>query len=686
MSQVYNNHRITVFETLQKRKYPALFVILLAGAAAFLPLIGQIGFIRDDWHMIWAASANGLPAVIAEFSIDRPFMGLIYGLTYLLLGKSPLAWNLYAFLIRYLSAAGMYLLADTLWPSQKTRNFWVALLFLLYPGFLQQPNGNTFQNHFTGYSAAIFSIVFTLFAIKSHRRVQTVFYTAMAVLLEAFYLLIYEYMIGLELARVLLAGCLLAQNDSLRPITKNLKQNIVRWLPYGTVMGVFLVWRLLVFRSARSVTDVSNLGRMFLADPLGRLLHIVLGTLKDLIEAGFLAWGTPLYLLIDRARDLDFLISLGIAAVTILVIAWFVRKSGSRELPEEPPAVERWSRQVILLGALITLFAILPVVVANRHIQFTDTFDRYTLHTTMGIALFVTGLVYHLPSARLRIAVFSFLVAVSMITHYNNAAIIRQFWNYQRQLWWQLSWRAPDVKDGTVLLPLLPPGYRLAEGYEVWAPANLIYRPASADVDISGEILNNQTVVYETGQLNIGRTMRKIEYKIDYKNSLVMDIPAAGSCLHVVDGEKPEYSMDDDALIRLAGNYSHLSMIETGAPSHPPPEEIFGLEPKHNWCYYYQKASLARQRQDWKEIGRLGDEAAAQGMEPQDLSEWLPFYEGYVHLWNYEAADRIAGLLRSDNFFIVDYCRQFKDFEPDPNAEDQAESFAVENLCGQLKE
>lgn len=30
--------------------------------------------------------------------------------------------------------------------------------------------------------------------------------------------------------------------------------------------------------------------------------------------------------------------------------------------------------------------------------------------------------------------------------------------------------------------------------------------------------------------------------------------------------------------------------------------DIFGPEPAHDWCYYYQKGDLARQTQDWEQV------------------------------------------------------------------------------------
>ena len=73
-----------------------------------------------------------------------------------------------------------------------------------------------------------------------------------------------------------------------------------------------------------------------------------------------------------------------------------------------------------------------------------------------------------------------------------------------------------------------------------------------------------------------------------------------------------------------------------------PPEKIFGPEPAHGWCFYYQKASLARQRGDWSEIGRLYDETVNQNLRATDKSEVFPFLEGLVNLGRYRDARELV--------------------------------------------
>ncbi len=69
-----------------------------------------------------------------------------------------------------------------------------------------------------------------------------------------------------------------------------------------------------------------------------------------------------------------------------------------------------------------------------------------------------------------------------------------------------------------------------------------------------------------------------------------------------------------------------------------PSMRIFGKEPPHDWCYFFQKADLARQNGDWQKIVDLAQEAAQLDLKPAYSPELLPFIEAYVHLGNWEQA------------------------------------------------
>jgi tetratricopeptide (TPR) repeat protein len=67
-------------------------------------------------------------------------------------------------------------------------------------------------------------------------------------------------------------------------------------------------------------------------------------------------------------------------------------------------------------------------------------------------------------------------------------------------------------------------------------------------------------------------------------------------------------------------------------------ETIFGKEPAHGWCYFYQKADLARQYKDWAVILDIEKQVADQQLKAKAGSEYLPFSEAYAATGDWEKA------------------------------------------------
>jgi hypothetical protein len=664
----------------------SVLIIFLLAALAYLPQVFQLGYYRDDWHVVWGGFSQGALKIFDLHTTDRPFMGLTYALAYSILGESPLGWHLYAFVLRVGGAISFYGILRLLWPEERRSATLLALLFVVYPGFLQQPNANAYHNHLLGLLSGMLSIYLTMRVsiIPSRLRSRILQLTLASVLAVGCYLIM-EYMIGLEAVRLILFWYVVKRGQSVS-LRQRALRTFQRWLPTLSATTIFLIWRVFIFKSARSVTDVRSLGKSYANQPFNMLLRVVVESAKDFIDTVFLGWFIPFYNSLDRARYGDLAISLVLTAAGVALVILYLRwqphpddTSAPDKRTSNPSA--QWPRDAIWLGALCALVALVPAVLANRQVQYSDAFDRYTLPGMFGAVLLVGGALFYLLPRRRPLWAVCILLGISLVTHYNNTVFFRTLWEYQRQLWWQLSWRAPDLKDNTALVVVLPQGYRLWESYEIWGPANLVYSPGSHDVRVAGEVLNNTTLIPMMHQESFLKTMRRVEYPIDFKNSLVINLPASVSCIHVLDGDRLEISEYADPMVRLIANISDTSLILAEAPALSPPTVIFGSEPEHNWCYYYQKASLARQTGNWEEVARLGDQAQQAGLLPQDDSEWMPFYEGYAYMRRMDDSNRIGALLRENYSFLQTYCSQVTGDEISPGPDEGIERYIIENIC-----
>jgi hypothetical protein len=143
----------------------------------------------------------------------------------------------------------------------------------------------------------------------------------------------------------------------------------------------------------------------------------------------------------------------------------------------------------------------------------------------------------------------------------------------------------------------------------------------------------------------------------DFHNVLLITVPSSTSCAHFIDGSLPVYSEYESLLVEQVGAYSHIDRIIPTGNAPIPPAHIFGAEPVHDWCYYYQKASLARQVGDWTEVGRLYDQTVALNLDATDKSELVPFIEGLVNLGRIDDAKSLyAGEIKGRTELRVPLC------------------------------
>jgi hypothetical protein len=639
-------------------------IILLTIITHGLRLI-DLGFYRDDWYLLWNGYTQGFQSIGPIFQGDRPFMGIIYSWVYRFLGNEALAWHLYALVLKLGGALAFFWLLRMIWPTRTFETAAATLLFVIYPGFLQQPNANTFQNHLFGYLFAILSIAFTIRAIQASRVWKSILLYGFAVIFQVVYINIYEYMIGLEGVRILLLWYVTSR-DLRGTYHDKTKIFLKRWIIFAPAIIGVVYWRVFVFESSRQAMNMGSLLSTYSSTKLKSLYYVLVDFSVDLIDAIIAAWIVPLYGFLRESTYRDIGISVLYAMVAVGLFLLYYLYLRRRNLLIENQEYSKKYAIYIWVGLVATIVTILPVVFAGRNIYFANQFDRYTLQVTIGISLLLVGIVFYSLRERLRIYLLVLLIGFGVATHYHNIAFYQEFWNLQRELWWQLSWRAPDIVDDTVLVAMLPRGYLLAESYEIWGPANIIYRPDEENVKIPAEVLNRSTAQAIIRGADDEREQRGASIIRDFKKVLVISMPTPQSCMNAIDGKKYELSQSEDLLVIQVAPYSKIDRIDNDATTHYPPVSIFGAEPDHTWCYYYQNISLARQRNDWDEVAQLADEALDLGYKPLDLYEWMPVLEGYANTNRNKDARHISRIIQSDKNLQHNICAQLQDLQEIP--------------------
>jgi hypothetical protein len=105
-------------------------------------------------------------------------------------------------------------------------------------------------------------------------------------------------------------------------------------------------------------------------------------------------------------------------------------------------------------------------------------------------------------------------------------------------------------------------------------------------------------------------------------------------------------------------DFSNPGQIENDPPTPvTPPADIFGSEPPHNWCYYYEKADLASQFKEWDQIVALESAARQAGLGPHYGTEFIPFIEGLANQAQWQKAYQYTqDALHLDGDYFVHLC------------------------------
>lgn len=629
-------------------------VLIAVSALAYLPLINRIGYSHDDWYLMAIAQTDG-PQVFHEiFSVDRPLRAFVMIPAYRLFGSNPLYYHISAFVFRVAGALALLWLLQMLWPRESITTTLMSLLFLIYPGFLSQPNAIDYQSHIIGLAAALLSIALTIKAILSENRVLKILFHASSIFLGWFYLGQMEWYIGIEFFRWI---CVFLMSSRAQGTIIQKVERTIRWgYPALAVPFVFLLWRLLFFTSERGATDVDIQFEQVKLYPLQTIYHWALQVIQDLFDVTLSAWVTPFSQLMGYIQVWGGVIAL-IAAGLILIAIHKLKEYDSQYEPSQPNLYH----EALIVGLLTIIGGLIPIAMVNRDVSF-PSFSRYSLISSIGVTIFIVALLMHLKGSIVRSGIAIGLCLISIMTHHANTVKFAQETAGSNMFWWQVSWRVPQFSKNTTLIVNYPEA-GIEEDYFVWGPASLIYypekqNPRSIQPGLYAAVLNKDTVlkILRRERQEFDNRKNIITYK-NYRNILILTQPTKTSCVHTIDGSRPEYSRNEWDSIRVIGTYSEMEHVLADETSHTPPAIVFGPEPPHNWCYFYEKADLARQRGNWDEVISLATEAFDKGLAPGDAIEWMPFLQAYASVGDVNRLTELAPVINVDPYVSMQACQ-----------------------------
>jgi hypothetical protein len=639
-------------------------VLFIVSVLSFGLYANQQGFYWDDWSFAWTRFFRGFEGLKELLSVTRPMRAYIDSALTPLFGVNPFAWHILAILMRWLAAVSLWWVLRQVWPTYVRPVFVVALLFLVYPGFSQQAIAMTYY-----YFWFLQVILFLSFGLMLRAaQVSKFSWAAMiiALLLSVLQLFSSEHFFGVELLRPVFLWVFLG--STIPDFKKRTGRTVQYYAPFVLLLVIFLCWRLFIFKfPGYQPTLLGSLQ----SSPLQGLLGLIKTVGHTMFTVSLQAWSQVFQIPVLTEGGRVFATLYPWILIICLVGLILYQERLTAQIPAQQEKRDRkYAWQFIVVGLIAILFAGIPYYFTNLPVWLTFPENRFTLPFALGVSLLLAPLLDLLPKPSYTIALVSAITALAIGLHFYSGYLYRNERDLQNTFLWQLTWRAPAFRQGTLLLSD-DYTFQYTDDEGLTAALNWTYAPENHTAQlpyayfiISGRLRG------ALPSLGEGVPVKKNYFWANFSgttNQVIVTYFAPPSCLRVLDpiydanivslpvaswdiaGQPkiqevrflPQYTLE---ALPLANMDSILLEPQQAAK---PPAFMFSSEPKHNWCYLFEKGDLARQAGDWETVASLGDEAIKQFYYPNDLSEYLVFIEAYTHLSRWQDAqvysERVAG-------------------------------------------
>jgi hypothetical protein len=454
--------------------------------------------------------------------------------------------------------------------------------------------------------------------------------TVPAMIFSALNLVMFEYFFLLEFMRPFLL--LMSLREEKMMLCERLVKVFRAWIPYIGVIAFALLYRSLVYSHpgfGYSLTE--EVARA----PLETISQLIQNVLSSLWAAAVGAWMLVFQFPNPAVNGLrtSLLYLVVVLAVGGLLL---LKRLGDKSIEAAQKCDAFW---LIGLGAFMLLVGGVPYWLTNLPVTLGFPANRALLSFMFGACFFLVGLLDLLP-ARFKYFAAVILIALSAGRQFLWSVDYLRDWSSQKNLFWQMTWRAPGIQPGTIVL--MNEELQFNADNSLSAPLNWIYAPETRTRQVGYVLL------YPTNRLGASLPVLEPGLPIRYdflaasfegNTSDVLafyyDPPA---CLRLLDPDLDPANrlIPDDSLMRDASALSNADRITADQQAVMP--AIYGPEPEHGWCYHFQRAELARQMGDWEEVVKLGDAAFKLDDHPNDPLERFVFIEGYAHVGDWDQA------------------------------------------------
>ena len=296
-------------------------------------------------------------------------------------------------------------------------------------------------------------------------------------------------------------------------------------------------------------------------------------------------------------------------ASIVLIIGLIVILGLGRIRTDEPQSIKARALWPIGLGFAAMLLAGGPYWLAKLELTLGFPASRFTISFILGVSLLLAGLLELFP-ARYRIVIVVFLVALAGGRQALSANSFRRDWITQKDMFWQMSWRAPGLVPNTTVLMNQGPLNYYADN-SLAAALNWIYDPDNRTTNIhyvfffpTSRVSTGTMPGFTPGlPINYNYLIGKFSGNTSQTVAFYYEPPG---CLRLLDPQINSQNrlIPDSTFLRDAASLSSSEWILAEGTARLP--AVYSPEPVHGWCYYFEQADLARQMGDWDTRGQFG--------------------------------------------------------------------------------
>jgi hypothetical protein len=257
-----------------------------------------------------------------------------------------------------------------------------------------------------------------------------------------------EYFLGMEFLRPVIIWIVTLQQE--QSSNTRFASTLKSWAVYLPIWFLAGIGQYLYHKS-------SSYGGHSFGVSLGfqELPQMIFSWLKDILPTlrvtAFDAWAQTLSLVTTSLTSLTDWLAVGLIILSFLGLFFYFRNL--QKEPKEVLTGDSWAVQAIVLGLVGILGGRIPSWLAGLPIVLRFDWDRLLISMLFGISLLTAGLIDYLFKDGIRKQVFiSLILALAVGMQFQQANTFRRAWQSQKNFFWQLAWRAPSLKPGTMLL------------------------------------------------------------------------------------------------------------------------------------------------------------------------------------------------------------------------------------------